>query len=434
MPPDAVPASGGIGVTTIGGVIGAARFRALLVVAVVATFLTGLAQAVVPVGSTTPSSSASSGVDDGRVAAVRDLLDRRARALRTRDEPAFLATLDPAADQDFRDRQAALFHNLAAVPLAQWDYQVDPTRTRPTADERWAPGVRLDYRLTGVDAEPSGKPMAYLFARRDGRWLLNSDTAVGNTWRGPWDFGPCHVLSSSGGFVLSHPGGEALAARVLAELDSAVGVVTEVWGTAWPRKVAVLIPGGAEEMRELVGEGFAVDSIAGVAVADRVDAAAHTAQGQRVVLNPAGATALSPLSLRVLLRHEITHVAARGETVDGAPLWLLEGFADYVGYRGSEVPAEKAAPALAARMREAVPDALPADAEFRGAGMELAYQEAWSLNRYLAGRLGEQGLVALYRELAGKSDVDAVLREVLDTDQSGLVAGWRVFLGSEFPA
>jgi hypothetical protein len=419
-------------VTTIGGVIGAARFRALLVAAVVATFLTGLAQAVSPVESALPSSAASAAVDDDRETAVRELLDRRAQAVRTRDETAFLGTLDPAADQGFRDRQRDLFHNLAAVPLAQWDYEVDPTRSQPVADGQWAPGVRLDYRFTGVDAEPSSRPMAYLFARRDGRWLLNSDTAVGTTWRGPWDFGPCHVLSSPAGFVLSHPGGEALAARALAELNGAVGVVTEVWGTAWSRKVALLIPSGPEELQSLVGPGFAVDSIAGVAVADRVDATAHIAQGQRVVLNPAVATGLSPLSLRVLLRHEITHIAARADTVDGAPMWLLEGFADYVGYRGSEVPADKAAPALAARLREAVPTALPTDAEFRGAGMDLAYQEAWSVNQYLARRLGEPGLVELYRRLAGKSDVDTVLRDALGVDRTGLVADWQAFLMSEF--
>lgn len=418
--------------TTIGGVIGAARFRALLVAAVVATFLTGLAQAVSPVESALPSSAASAAVDDDRETAVRELLDRRAQAVRTRDETAFLGTLDPAADQGFRDRQRDLFHNLAAVPLAQWDYEVDPTRSQPVADGQWAPGVRLDYRFTGVDAEPSSRPMAYLFARRDGRWLLNSDTAVGTTWRGPWDFGPCHVLSSPAGFVLSHPGGEALAARALAELNGAVGVVTEVWGTAWSRKVALLIPSGPEELQSLVGPGFAVDSIAGVAVADRVDATAHIAQGQRVVLNPAVATGLSPLSLRVLLRHEITHIAARADTVDGAPMWLLEGFADYVGYRGSEVPADKAAPALAARLREAVPTALPTDAEFRGAGMDLAYQEAWSVNQYLARRLGEPGLVELYRRLAGKSDVDTVLRDALGVDRTGLVADWQAFLMSEF--
>ncbi|MFD1152152.1 hypothetical protein, partial [Saccharothrix hoggarensis] len=373
---------------------------------------------------------------------VRSLLERRARAVLERDETAFTADLDPLADAGFRQRQRDLFRNLAAVPLAEWEYRLSgetdvSSLDLPAADESWAPDVRLAYRLRGVDVEASTQGMAYLFTRRGDRWYLNSDTALEplgkRTWRGPWDFGPCHVLTGSGGFVLSHPGGEALAARVLAELDGAVTAVTEVWGEAWARQVAVLIPAGPDEMRALVGPGFATGAIAGVAVADRVDTEKHTARGQRVVLNPDSAGALSPLSLRVLLRHEITHVAARGETVDGAPMWLLEGFADYVGYRGSDVPPRKAAPLLAAQLRDGPPTALPSDDAFRGDGMELAYQQSWSLNLHLASRLGEPGLVDLYRRLARvrASEVDAVLVEVTGEDTAALVRGWQDFLRRE---
>ena len=414
------------------------RFRAVLAALVAVTFLAGLVTAVVPA---TPSPAS---VAPTRADAVRSLLERRARAVLDRDEAAFTADLDPSADSGFRQRQRDLFRNLAAVPLAEWEYrlggEVDvATLDLPAADEAWAPDVRLSYRLTGVDVEPSSQGMAYLFTRRDGRWYLNSDTALEplgrRTWRGPWDFGPCRVLSGTGGFVLSHPGGEDLAARVLAELDGAVTAVTEVWGPAWARQVAVLIPASPDEMVALVGPGFATGAIAGVAVADRVDPDTHTARGQRVVLNPDSAGALSPLSLRVLLRHEITHIAARGETVDGAPMWVLEGFADYVGYRRSDVPPPKAAPLLAAQVRRSVPSGLPSDADFRGAGMELAYQQAWSLNLYLASTLGEPGLVALHRRLARvrASEVDGVLLEATGGDTAALVRGWQEFLRRTFP-
>ncbi|QQQ77853.1 hypothetical protein IOD16_04975 [Saccharothrix sp. 6-C] len=418
------------------------RFRGVLAALVAVTFLAGLVTAVVPATPSTPAASAA----PSRADAVRALLERRARAVLDRDEPAFTADLDPLADAGFRQRQRDLFRNLASVPVAEWEY-LAPGRSEtdlaeldlPAADEAWAPDVRLSYRLRGVDVEPSSQDMAYLFTRRDGRWYLNSDTALEplgkRTWRGPWDFAPSHVLAGAGGFVLSHPGGEVLAARVLAELDGAVTAVTEVWGQAWARQVAVLIPASPAEMVALVGPGFATGAIAGVAVADRVDQATHTARGQRVVLNPDSAGALSPLALRVLLRHEITHVAARGETVDGAPMWVLEGFADYVGYRRSDVPPPKAAPLLAARVRQSLPDTLPSDADFRGAGMELAYQEAWSLNLYLASSLGEPGLVALYRRLARvrASEVDGVLLETTGGDGAVLVRGWREFLRRSFP-
>ncbi|MEV0681868.1 hypothetical protein AB0I60_35645 [Actinosynnema sp. NPDC050436] len=422
------------------------RIRAALPAAVVAVaLLCGLALAVTPADPPVPGASGAS-ADESRGRAVRDLLDRRARAVLDRDESAFTADLDPAADPGFRQRQRDLFHNLADVPLDGWGYRLEGGTdlaglALPAADESWAPDVRLDYRLRGVDAAPSTQGMAYLFTRRGDRWYLNSDTALEplgkRTWRGPWDFGPCRVQTGAGGFVLSHPGGEPLAARVLAELDTAVAAVTEVWGPAWARQVAVLVPGDARELQALVGPGFADGSVAGVAVADRVDASTRTARGQRVVLSPTGAAALSPLALRVLLRHEITHVAARGETVDGAPMWLLEGFADYVGYRGSDVPPRKAAPALAARLAEALPDALPADARFRGAGMDLAYQESWSVALYLAQRVGEPALVETYRRIARAGrltdgQLDALLLETTGGGLAELVRGWREFLRPAF--
>lgn len=419
------------------------RYRVPLAVLVVLTFLGGLTAAVAP-HPPTPAAGAADGAASTRAEQVRALLDRRARALLERDETAFTADLDPRADAGFRQRQRDLFRNLAEVPLAEWEYrlagEVDlSSLAPPAADEVWAPGVRLSYRLRGVDVEPSTQGMAYLFTRRGDRWYLNSDTALEplgrRTWRGPWDFGPCRVFSGPGGFVLSHPGGEALARRALAELDGAVRAVTEVWGQAWARQVAVLVPAGLEEMSALVGPGFATGAIAGVAVADRVDPATHTARGQRVVLNPDSAGALSPMALRVLLRHEITHVAVRGETADGAPMWLLEGFADYVGYRGGDVPPQRAAPLLAAQVRREPPAGLPSDDDFRGADLELAYQQAWSFNAYLASVLGEPGLVALYRRLARApaSEVDAVLLEVTGEDTDALVAGWREYLRAMFP-
>ncbi|MEU4802516.1 hypothetical protein [Actinosynnema sp. NPDC023587] len=418
------------------------RFRVLLAAVVAVTFLCGLALAVPPAAPPGASSAA-----DPREHAVRDLLDRRARAVRDRDEAAFTADLDPSADPAFRQRQRDLFHNLEAVPLDGWAYRLEgetdlAALALPAADESWAPDVRLAYRLRGVDAVPSTQAMAYLFTRRGDRWYLNSDTALEplgkRTWRGPWDFGPCRVLTGAGGFVLGHPGGEPLAARVLAELDTAVASVTEVWGPGWARRVAVLIPADARELQALVGPGFADGSVAGVALADRVDPVTRTAQGQRVVLNPGSADVLSPLALRVLLRHEITHVAARGETVDGAPMWLLEGFADYVGHRGSGVPPHEAAPALAARVKAALPDALPSDERFRGSDAEVAYQESWSFTLYLAQRFGEPGLVETYRRIARAGrltdgQVDALVLDTTGVDTTELVRGWREFLRSAFP-
>ena len=187
-----------------------------------------------------------------------------------------------------------------------------------------------------------------------------------------------------------------------------------------------MLPDSPGEMRALVGPDFPVESVVAVAVADRVDNASRTVAGQRVVLSPNGVRALSIPSLRVVLRHEITHLAARADTVDGSPTWLLEGFADYVGYRDSGVTLAEGAPDLAKQVRdEGPPTSLPEDRAFRSSGsdLDLAYQQSWSLARFVAERYGEDTLVELYRTLAAvgpasAQKTDDLLREVLGMDRA----------------
>ncbi|TCP55107.1 hypothetical protein EV191_102319 [Tamaricihabitans halophyticus] len=399
--------------------------------------------------SVTSSAAEESAAETARAREISALLTRRATALRERDEQAFLASLDPKADPAFRTAQQAMFRNLADVPLAEWRYQV---ATEPVADvaalsstERLAaPRVDLVYALAGADQRPTTRPMGYLFVQRAGQWYLRSDTELAelgvDTWRGPWDFGPCVVFRAESGLVISHPSRVATARRLTAELDAAVAAVTEVWGPAWAGTAALWLPETAEEMRALVGPKFSTEGIVAVAVADRVNEADRTARGQRVVFTPGGAEQLSDTALRVVLRHELAHIATRGQTVDGAPKWLLEGFADYVGYRGTTVPMTYAAPALAALVRaEGPPEEFPTDADFHGDThpLDLAYQLSWSVSSYIVEEYGEPRLLELYREVAalgpaGRPAVDAAIREVLGVPRAELVAGWRDYLRRVF--
>ncbi|MCO1581692.1 basic secretory family protein [Crossiella sp. SN42] len=445
---------------------GVGRYRSWLVAAVAAVLLAGLAVVATPqardvvdpspqvttldaAGRPVPPEAPATSAEAPRAAAVAELLRRRAEAVLRRDEATFLATLDPNADSAFNTAQRNMFVNLAGVPLSSWRYQVEPaealgtsglTSYAPDADELYSPRVELSYAIGGGDAVATTRPMGYLFARYGDSWYLTSDSALEaqgrRTWRGPWDFGPCQVLTTNSGIVLGHRANQALAQRVAKELDAAVRAVSEVWGREWSQRVVVVLPETTRELQAMVGSEFAVDSIAAVALADRVDHEQQLVEGARIVFNPKTATRLSASALRVVLRHEITHVAARAATVDGAPMWLLEGFADYVGYRGSGIAPTEAAPDLTRRVRaqDGVLD-LPADTDFRSGGqrLDVAYQSSWSLSAHIAERYGEATLVELYRRLAraGQTDTagqDRILREVLGIDRAKLLVGWREFL------
>jgi hypothetical protein len=448
-------------------VIGVNRHRALVAGAVIGALVGGFLLTSVPTDTHAPAAEhapvvrtsappttplpAAVPAPTSKVRAVTELLRRRAQAVLRRNEAAFMSTVDPKAGRSFLDAQRRLFHNLRGVPLRTWSYPLDAGEAVDVsklpeggADELWAPKVDLQYALSGVDAQPTRKQMGYLFARRGGDWYVESDTALHaagvDAWRGPWDFGPCEVRYTNHGLVLSHPSGAETAQRVAAQLDDAIAAVTSVWGDEWAGRVGVLVPSGAAEMRAMVGDEFAAGSIAAVAIAASSDPHTHTATGQRVVINPEGASELSDLALRVVLRHEITHIAARGYTTDGAPMWLLEGFADYVGYRDSGLAIATAAPDIAAEVRESgAPAGLPSDARFRADSgqLELAYQQSWSMCRYLAEHFSEATLVQLYRRVAmaghvSASQLDAELRSVTGSSMSELVKGWRQSLRTSF--
>ena len=117
--------------------------------------------------------------------------------------------------------------------------------------------------------------------------------------------------------ILVLPGAHtaALADRIRAELDDAADAVTAFWGDDWRRDVIVVATGTDEQFAVMGGGG--------------ADIAAATTP-ERIVF-ASGAAAMSDASLRMVLRHELFHYAARRATAADAPRWLTEGVADYVG-------------------------------------------------------------------------------------------------------
>ena len=303
--------------------------------------------------------------------------------------------------------------------------------------------MTLRYALRGIDPAPTARPLVLTFVPRRGRWLLAADnrtTATGvRTWRGPWERGPLVVLRGRHSLVLAHPA-NAGRLRVFADaVDAAVPRVTRVVGTRWPRRVAVIIPDDQREMAELVGERLALGKIAAVAVADSVDPSSGQARGQRVVVNPANVDRLGPLGRRVVLQHEVTHVATRGITGHGTPIWLVEGFADWVGYLGTELPPRLVGDELRAQVRSGRwPGRLPTAADFRGDSPRLAvaYEEAWSACRLIAARAGPAGLLRFYRAVGTSDDpaaaVDRELRRAIGVGSARFAAEWQRGVRAEF--
>ncbi len=386
-----------------------------------------------------------------RTAGVHDLLARRSAALLARNRAAFLATVDPDATAAFRTRQAAFFDNLAQVPLSQWRFTVDPVLQQPVAAPVfaryrapvWSPRVTLCYALRGYDDRCTDRPQKLTFVQRDGRWYLGSDddfaAAGGRTWRGLWDFGP--VVAHQGRYclLLAHPASAGRLAALAEQVDRAVPQVSSVWGDGWSRRVVVIVPDSQQEMAQVLGETPGLTDIAAVATADHADPVSGVVLGQRVVMNPANLARLGTIGRLVVLRHEITHLASRAVTGPALPTWLVEGFADYVGYLGTDVPLSVAAQELRTEVqRGRYPTALPGNADFRFDSRRLAqaYEESWLACRLVADRAGTEGLVRLYRLVgAFRGDtaaaLDRGLRDVLGISYAEFVERWRATVVTE---
>jgi hypothetical protein len=383
-----------------------------------------------------------------RADAVTALLARRARAVLARDRQAFLADLDPAAT-GFRRRQAALFDALRDVPIGSWQYDLDPDREMDPRSpdvayygaEVYLPEVRLRYALRDFDPEPTRLTQHLTFVERGDRWYLGNDDDFGDspslrTARELWDFGPVDVVRTPRALVLGRAGRRALLAQIAKQADAAVPRVTAVWGGDWDRKVVVLVPESQAELGTIISEGNDLSQIAAVAVAQLGgETGDYHPVGNRVIVNPPNFNRLSALGRRVVLQHEITHVATRSATGPGVPTWLVEGFADYLGYLGTGVSVRVAARELRAEVRAGTtPARLPRDEDFDGTNPRLAqmYEMSWLAARLVADRVGEARLVRFYRELGAAEPSDEAVRRVwksvLGTTPESFTQAWQAYL------
>ena len=424
-----------------------------LAAALAVVMLAGLVVLVVQHRRTAPSGPAgpaSAGPPaSADVAAVLAVLHRHAAALIDRDPQAWAADLDQsAAAASYAGRQRQVFDNLAEVPLDAWRYVLiapvtDATVLAPAAARLGGPvvivHVELQYALAKVDPVPTGKQLWLTAVRRGAEWKLAADddaAAVGGpSWRGPWDFGRLLVRRGPHTLVLAHPA-HRQDEPVFAELvETALPVVTSVWGRGWNDQIAVLIPDTPQEFTAVTGGDTDSHDLAAVAVADQVRPDG-TVLGARIVLNPGTLARLDAVGRRLVVGHELTHIATRAVTSDQMPAWLVEGMADYVGNLGATLPVAGIAAELAAEVRAGkVPSALPSDAEFAGSARSpQAYEESWLACRLIADRAGQSGLVRFYRVVAKAAGTDPAtavavgLRQVLRTDLAAFTAAWRSYL------
>jgi len=383
-----------------------------------------------------------------RTAAIRDVLSRRSDAVMTHNRAEWRATLDPE-HPTFLHEQMGVFDNLQQVPFASWDYDFDAKKSlTPSARAKrygaptWSPAnLSLDYRLRGFDRRATSLPQFPTFVHRASGWYLTSFNDYRRRGQRSstdlWDYGPVVVVRSERVLVLGHPQAEPLMQSIAAQVTSDIPRVSAVWTHHWSQRAVVLVPATQRELGRVVDDYGDLDKIAAVATAEvQLGTSRPDPVGDRIGINPANWPKLSLLGQRIVLTHELTHVATRAVTSTSIPTWLAEGFADYVGYLDSGVPTTFVAQDLAAAVRAGrAPRHLPRTGEFNGASAQLsnAYEGAWLACRMIAERWGQAALVRFYSAV-GHSPLDrtaavqSALRRVLHISAGTFVARWRGFV------
>lgn len=215
---------------------------------------------------------------------------------------------------------------------------------------------------------------------------------------------------------------DELLTRILADMGGAVGAVERFWGTDWDREIVVIATDSEPQFVAQAGlnPNGRWSDIAAVSVADGVDFNRHHAEGQRIVVAP-GASSISAASLRIVLTHELFHLAARADTALDAPRWLVEGTADFVARPPTPLPTTAASDT-----------SLPSSAELDMFGPQRAmgYDRAWWFTRFIADSYGVAALRRLYTQACGPGhgDFASAVRNALGTDLNELRARWARWL------
>ncbi|WP_414685334.1 hypothetical protein [Mycobacterium sp.] len=208
--------------------------------------------------------------------------------------------------------------------------------------------------------------------------------------------------------------------RIAAEVPGALDAVVGFWGDDWNREIVIIATDSDAQFAAEARTGTQEIDLAAATVADRFDPARRFVAGERIVFAP-GANTMRPGSLRIVLRHELFHYAARADTAADAPRWLTEGVADYVGR-----------PQTPVRGQAALGTRLPSDADFDAAGPRLsaAYDRAWLFARFVADSYGPPTLRRLYLLACGPGHPDpaAAVTVTLGTPLPDVLSGWQRWL------
>jgi hypothetical protein len=327
-----------------------------------------------------------------------------------------------------------IFDNVRALGIQDISLRYvdeDAGRLRRAEERRlngngWVADVQMGWRIGGYDAGRSEMEVSFTFVETArGAAFVSASGDYGNP--APlWLLDDLAVQQSARALVMAADPDQLDTFAALA--DRAVADVKRVL-PGWSGKLVVEVPESQDQLnRVLDAKEDAYDSIA--AVTSTVDGSLLPSSPAHIMVNPKVFTRLGDQGSQIVMSHEATHVATDAAT-SSMPMWLLEGFADYVALAHVDLPVSVTASQILAEVRRGGPPAhLPASDEFDPSNKALgaSYESAWLACRLLAEKYGERALVDFYQAVDSSSSIDGAFRRLLGTNERQFTRDWQEYL------
>jgi len=411
----------------------AANIWALLVVAVIVLGLIVWQQRDSNTSTTPTSESSSTGSagDDDHESRIQVATDRLERAWNERNRDAFVsaAGTTPAA----QSWGAQTYDSLNELGVKRIDFeprtgdfsdmQVVPDGTSNVPVEvSWVPGA-----ASGLPRQPT-EPVRVLFdVRMIENGLAIESTQPLNEPMPIWLEGALNVLRRDNATIVRINGGSE-EPKLQTMLVRAGAAVREVYGK--PRRdLFVVLPSDGGESADITGmDESRIDQLA--ATTSSLDGSSSSKAPIAVVLNPDVFTSMNPRAAQIVLTHEATHEVT-GAVSAVAPLWVTEGYADYVAMIDDALSPTRSASRMLARVRKnGPPRHLPSDEVFSASGPRLGatYEGAWMVFRMLGEVYDDATIGRFYRQVLHGRAVDVAAQKVFGVGIDEITADWRRYL------
>ncbi len=358
------------------------------------------------------------------------ILDQRVQAVRKRDLALFLRRVDHS-DQQLMARQRRYYRNLVQLPLAQLRYRVTDRQWEGLAvPDRWGsqvhiPRIRLVTQLASFDAVPVTRTVGFVFSFKDGRGTIVSDrTATGKALfegaQAPWDLTAITVRRAPGVLGVFDRRTRGSSAQVMEAVRTGITQLDSALPFSWSDHVVVYNIQNAGVLASFTDvPGGSLDHLGALTFPTYAGAEGGQVASTRMLLLPSSISA-GQVFLGRITRHELSHVAI-GPRDDGAPAWVSEGVAEYLGAREIPVRSRIIPTSALGRAGEDV-GGMPVSRTFNNSDQEWHYALSWMACDYIVSTYGESRIWELVDAMhnggegTADQDQDRVLEQVLGYD------------------